>query len=136
MLIIDDKRFRWPAAPTLDPAMPVTIRMTVDNGVIGDIAIGVRNGNHEDLKTVGVNDLPLTTGSTGEALWRFDPASLAAPHYVIWNMWANYTGPAALRFTVTVEVRQGTRVLTATMTCRLDANEKVAAVGADGLWIR
>lgn len=135
MLIIDDKRFRWPVSPTLDPRLPVTLRMTVDNGVIGDIAIGVRNGNHVNLKSVGVDDLPLTTGPTGEALWTFDPASLAAPRYVIWNMWGNHTGAAALQFTITVEVRQGTRALNSTMTCRIDANEQVAAAGFDGLWI-
>lgn len=136
MVIIDDERFRWPASPTLDATLPVTIRMTVDNGVIGDIAIGVRNANHADLTTVGVNGLPLSTGPTGVAHWTFDPASLAAPHYVIWNMWVNYTGAAALQFTITVDVSQGAKLLTATLSCRLDANRNVAAVGFDGLWIK
>lgn len=139
MIIISDNRFNWDETKLLNTTDEISIRMTVDNGAIGDIAIGVRNANHENLLTVGVDDLPLTTGRAGAATWTFNPSVLASPRYVIWNMWSNYTGPGALQFTITVQVKQvtkqGTNVFTATMTCKFEAGELVGAVGSDGLWM-
>jgi hypothetical protein len=133
--IIEDHRFRFGQDRILNPNSPVFIRMTVDNGLIGDIAIGVRDENHTDLKTVGVKDLPLSTGPKGAAVWDFKPLELAEPRYVIWNIWANYNGPSALQFTVRVEVKQDANVMIATLKCGIDAGEQVVAVGTDGLWI-
>lgn len=135
MKIISDKRIEFDRAEVLATDRPVDIAMKVDNLVLGNIKLAVRSRDHIDLDTVGVNDLPLTTATTGVAQWSFDPSKLDNPRYVIWMIFVNYTGDDAVQFTVTVDITQGGKTRTSRITCKLDAKEEVAALGADGLWI-
>jgi hypothetical protein len=135
MKIISDKRIEFDPAGVLATDRSVDITMKVDRLVLGNIKLAVRNKDHVNLDTVGVNDAPLTTGTTGVAQWSFDPSKLDNPRYVIWIIFVNYTGDEAAQFTLTVDITQGGKTRTSRITCKLDAKEQVASLGDDGLWI-
>lgn len=135
MKIISDKRIEFDRAQVLAIEGSVDIAMKVDNLVLGNIKLAVRNKDHVDLVSVGVTDAPLTTGEKGVARWNFNPSQLDNPRYVIWIIFIDYSGDDAPQFTVTVDVTQGGTTRTSRITCKLDAKEQVAAIGVDGLWI-
>ncbi len=83
----------WAVPPLLDSAGSFTVSMRVSNLVIGKMRIVVRDANHHDLCSGGMGDgvPPLSTGNADIA-WTCAPAALAAPRYVIWNLWAEYNG--------------------------------------------
>lgn len=132
---IKDTRYRVQVPmPVLNSVAPVTMEMSADNGPIGHMVISVRDSNDKDLFSAGVGSggIALSTGKTGTAIWKFDPATIPGARYVIWNMWASYDGPRPLQFTVTVTAKQVAKVFESTIKVQMEANQKIVRISKDG----
>ena len=129
---IEDNRFRThKPMPVLSVAGPVVMKMTAFNGPIGHMVIKVRDAEDKDLSSAGDDATALDTRSDS-ATWTFDPGTMNGARYVIWNMWASYTGPRPLQFDIEVTAAQGVKMHKSTITVRMEANENIVRISNNG----
>lgn len=121
---ITDDRFRQQTPmPLLNSRDDVTLVMTVNAGPIGHILMRVFDAEDKQLADSGAR----STGA-GEARWTFSPAQLAAPRYVLWNMWVSFNGPRPLQFTVRVVATQAGQSHTAAVKVQMEADQLIVRI--------
>ena len=123
----------------LDPNLPVTIKASVDNGMVAEIMANVRDANHKDL-ALSNNGNVLSTGNFDDGIISitFDLPTLGGPRYVIWNTWVIYSGPPLTypaAFKLTVDVTQGGKTHTSSIQAQIAPKDSIVGVKVDGLWI-
>ncbi|MYM92430.1 hypothetical protein [Duganella vulcania] len=98
-----------------DAASPLVLAATGDvvvsffanNAVVLKMSIAVRNAADHDVLSVGVKEgSPRLSSGNGNNRFSFSPEKLAGASYVKWMIWAEYPGPGAVTFDVTVRVTQ------------------------------